>query len=283
MDHFHSLPVVALLLNVNKYLEHLMKLCSLPAENYWKSVFPDNPMPKALQNLLKPDGNMKALTDMVHYNTKVTDVLGVYIHYQHNVENLGFGNKDAAADGNMLQSQYHFQESSEKFPDVFKYFSLEAKSAEANLMKETIQNCEIPAIEGEKRYCATSLESLVDWSVSELGNKIPVFSNKAEKETQKQEFTIAKGVKKIGEKEIVCHKMKYAYAVFLRHSIEKSSAYSVPLVCADGTKSKLLAICHKYTPDWGPDHLAFQILKDKPGTIPVCHFLTRETLVWVPI
>ncbi|XWS71221.1 hypothetical protein CRYUN_Cryun03dG0120000 [Craigia yunnanensis] len=215
---------------------------ALPAKNYWKSVFPDTPMPKTLQNLLKPAGNMKALADMVHYNTKVTDLLGIYVHYQNpssrpkrekpgNMKalsdtvkeeteadravdsitsyggysspssrpggNKGFGNKDAAAEGNIIfffENQLRPESipfSSQKFPDILKYFSLEAKSAEANLMKETIRNCEIPAIKGEERYCATSLESLVDWSVSEFGKNIPVLSNEVEKETQNQEFTIA--------------------------------------------------------------------------------------------
>ena len=32
-------------------------------------------------------------------------------------------------------------------------------------MKETIQECEQPALEGDSRFCATSLESLVDFSI----------------------------------------------------------------------------------------------------------------------
>ncbi|KAK8545056.1 hypothetical protein V6N13_066371 [Hibiscus sabdariffa] len=265
-----------------------------PVQNYWKSVFPNTPMPKSLQILLNPSpstGNTKVLAEMVHSNTKVIDSLGSYSNYQINPSRTTKPDKDAEADGKaifFLENQLRLDAqsipfSSGKFPEIFKYFSLKPKSDEANLIKETIQKCEIPAMKGEQRYCATSLESLIDWTVSKLGKNIQVLSNDVEKETENRVFAIAGEAKKVGETEMVCHKLKYAYAVFLCHSIEKTTAYTVPLVSADGsTKAKLLAICHKDTSAWSPDHFAFQILKVKPGTVPVCHFLTKETLVWVP-
>ncbi|KAK6272621.1 hypothetical protein POUND7_009704 [Theobroma cacao] len=123
--------------------------------------------------------------------------------------------------------------STQKFPEILKYFSLEAKSAEANLLKQTIENCERPALDGEEKYCATSLESFVDSGVSKLGKSMQLLSNELEKETGNQEFTIGQGVKMMGGSEIVCHKMKYAYAVFLCHSIHETAVYTVPLVGAD--------------------------------------------------
>ncbi|WRX32795.1 BURP domain - like 10 [Theobroma cacao] len=113
--------------------------------------------------------------------------------------------------------------STQKFPEILKYFSLEAKSAEANLLKQTIENCERPALDGEEKYCATSLESFVDSGVSKLGKSMQLLSNEFEKETGNQEFTIGQGVKMMGGSEIVCHKMKYAYAVFLCHSIHETA------------------------------------------------------------
>ncbi|XVE63923.1 hypothetical protein DITRI_Ditri07aG0059800 [Diplodiscus trichospermus] len=172
--------------------------------------------------------------------------------------------------------------STQKFSEILKYFSLDAKSEEASLLKQTIENCERPAIGGEEKYCATSLESFVDSSVSRLGKNVQLLSNELEKETENPEFTIGQGVKMVGNSEIVCHKMNYAYAVFYCHSIDKTVAYTVPLVGADGTRVRSLAVCHKDTSAWSPEHLAFKILKVKPGTIPICHFLARETLVWVP-
>ena len=70
--------------------------------------------------------------------------------------------------------------------------------------------------------------------------------------------------------------------MFLCHSLDKTAVYKVPLVGKDGTKAKALAVCHKDTSAWNPKHMAFRGLKVKPGAVPICHFLMRENLVWVP-
>ncbi|CDP20906.1 unnamed protein product [Coffea canephora] len=56
----------------------------------------------------------------------------------------------------------------------------------------------------------------------------------------------------------------------------------VNLVGADGAKVKAVAVCHRDTSAWNPRHLAFQLLKVKPGTVPICHFLPEDHIVWVP-
>ncbi|KAK6235518.1 hypothetical protein SCA6_010855, partial [Theobroma cacao] len=282
---------------------------ALPAEMYWRSVFPNTAMPKALRNLLLPaavDKNM--LTDMAKSKDKMVDAFGNY-GYSNPSKEFPDGNTPTNNDVYFFESELHpgrkmklkelakkvskatfvprpvaesIPFSIQKFPEILKYFSLEAKSAEANLLKQTVENCERPAIDGEEKYCATSLESFIDSGVSKFGKNIQLLSNELEKETGNQEFTIGQGVKMMGESEIVCHKMKYAYAVFLCHSIDETAVYTVPLVGADGTRARALAVCHKDTSAWNPKHLAFHILKVKPGTVPICHFLARETLVWVP-
>ncbi|KAK8679679.1 hypothetical protein V6N13_145120 [Hibiscus sabdariffa] len=171
--------------------------------------------------------------------------------------------------------------STQKFAQVLHHFSLQPESAASKILKQTIEDCEAPAMEGEARYCATSLESFVDLGVSMLGQNIQLLSTELERETQNQEFSIGEGMKMVGKSEIVCHKMSYAYAVFLCHSIDKTDLYKVPLVGEDGTRAAALAVCHRDTSAWSPKHLAFQILKVEPGTVPVCHFLARDTLVWV--
>ncbi|RVW60511.1 BURP domain protein RD22 [Vitis vinifera] len=56
----------------------------------------------------------------------------------------------------------------------------------------------------------------------------------------------------------------------------------IPLVGVDGSKSKAMAACHSDTSAWHPQHVAFQVLKIKPGTVPVCHFLHNNAMVWIP-
>jgi hypothetical protein len=51
---------------------------------------------------------------------------------------------------------------------------------------------------------------------------------------------------------------------------------------ADGTNAKAVAVCHTDTSAWNPKHLAFQVLNVKPGTVPVCHFLPQDHVVWLP-
>ncbi|ESQ32102.1 hypothetical protein EUTSA_v10004736mg [Eutrema salsugineum] len=58
---------------------------------------------------------------------------------------------------------------SEKFSEILKTFSVKPGSGEAEMMKKTIEECEAKRVGGEEKYCATSLESMVDFSVSKLG------------------------------------------------------------------------------------------------------------------
>ncbi|GLT50699.1 hypothetical protein SLA2020_241660 [Shorea laevis] len=199
---------------------------SMPAEIYWNSVFPNTPMPKSLQDLL---GRLMKLPGFTKTENRATFL------------------PRAVADSMPF--------SSNKFSDILKLFSMEPKSAGTKVMKQNIDNCERESIEGEDKYCATSLESLIDHSVSRLGKKIQVLSTEVEKETKVEKFTIGK---------------------------DKTDVYRVPLVGSDGTKVKATAVCHKDTSAWNPKHSAFQVLKVKPGSVPICHFLAKETNVWVP-
>ena len=172
--------------------------------------------------------------------------------------------------------------SSNNLPEIYSEFSVKPGSTEAEVMKETIKECENPGIEGEEKECATSLESMIDFSTSKLGKNVQAISTEVES-TQMQKYTIKTGVKKMaGDKSVVCHKQNYAYAVFYCHATQTTRAYAVPLEGADGTNAKAVAVCHTDTSAWNPKHLAFQVLNVKPGTVPVCHFLPQDHVVWLP-
>ena len=172
--------------------------------------------------------------------------------------------------------------SSNKVNDVFAKFSIKPESEEANIVKNTLNECEDTSIKGEEKYCATSLESMVDFSTSKLGKNVAVLSTEVDQETGLQQYTIAPGVKKVsGDNAVVCHKQSYPYAVFYCHKTETTRTYSVPLEGANGIRVKAVAVCHTDTSQWNPKHLAFEVLKVKPGTVPVCHFLPEDHVVWV--
>lgn len=58
--------------------------------------------------------------------------------------------------------------SSNKMIDILNRFSIQPNSREAETMRKTIKECEQPGIQGEEKFCATSLESMVDFSISKL-------------------------------------------------------------------------------------------------------------------
>lgn len=172
--------------------------------------------------------------------------------------------------------------SSGKFSEIASHFSIERDSQEAQTMVETIKQCEEPAIKGEAKECVTSLESMIDFATSKLGTRARALATEVKKEAVKQQYTIAPGVHKLASaKSVACHSEAYPYAVYYCHETPDSSAYTVPLVGEDKTRVDAVAVCHKDTSQWNPKHLAFQVLKVKPGSVPICHFIPEDHIVWV--
>lgn len=174
--------------------------------------------------------------------------------------------------------------SSSKVENILNLFSIKEGTEEYEIVKNTISECEENGIKGEEKLCVTSLESMVDFTTSKLGNNVEAVSTEVKKESSDlQEYVMAKGVKKLGEKNkaVVCHKESYPYAVFYCHKTDSTKVYSVPLEGVDGSRVKAVAVCHTDTSQWNPKHLAFQVLNVQPGTVPVCHFLPQDHVVWV--
>ncbi|XP_076932269.1 BURP domain protein RD22-like isoform X1 [Bidens hawaiensis] len=175
--------------------------------------------------------------------------------------------------------------SSNKLPQIYDEFSVKPDSVEAEMMKQTLNECENTGINGEEKYCATSLESMVDFSTTKLGKNVRAISTEVNAKFSTcplQKYKI-KVVKKLAAKKaVVCHKQSYPYAVFYCHKTVSTKVYAVSMVGADGTKVKAVAVCHTDTAKWNPKHLAFQVLKVKPGTVPICHFLPEDHVVSVP-
>ncbi|KAL6006245.1 hypothetical protein ACLOJK_040291 [Asimina triloba] len=167
-------------------------------------------------------------------------------------------------------------------PEILNEFSLEPESEEAQAIKETIETCNGPANKGEEKFCATSQDSMVGFARTRLGANVQALRTTVEKETSNQEYTVAAGVHEMkNRKSVACHQQTFVYPVYYCHETAATSAYVVPLVGKDGSEVKAVAVCHKDTSSWNPKHLAFQLLKVKPGAVPVCHFLPQDHVVWV--
>jgi len=147
------------------------------------------------------------------------------------------------------RSLYHFRVT-KYIPEILNYFALQVNSKEAQVIRYEIGGCDEPNMEGEEKLCATSLESLIDFSVERLGQNVRVLPIDAGK---KQEYTVSAKATMIGDhKAAVCHKMRYPYAAHYCHVIADTEIYEVPLVGADGTKVKAVTVCHLNTSAWSP-------------------------------
>ncbi|GJS35591.1 BURP domain protein RD22-like protein [Tanacetum coccineum] len=173
---------------------------------------------------------------------------------------------------------------SNKLPQIYNEFSIKPDSAEAEIIKQTLNYCENKDIQGVDNKCVTSLESMVDFGITSLGKKLKAISTeiKTKKSSPPQKYTVERATKLSSNKSIVCHKKNYAYAVFFCHKSVTTRVYAVSLMGVDGTKVKAVAVCYTDTANWSPKQLAFLARKVKPGSMPVCHFLSENHVVWVP-
>ncbi|XP_028752995.1 BURP domain protein RD22 isoform X2 [Neltuma alba] len=280
----------------------------LSPEMYWKSKLPNTLMPEPLKDLLHPTGfstsmlvivGLKGIDKLlivyprILYGNRIFQLLQrkTQLHYNNSNESLFFLEKDLKAGHKMNLLFVHTSNHASFLPrQVVKSipfssskFAVKPGSVAAEFMEITMEVCEEPGMKGEEKYCATSLESMVDFVTLKLGNSVNALSTGTMNQTKElEEYTIMHRVKKVAETQVVCHKLNYAYAVFYCHKIENTVAYAVPLEGADGSRMEALSVCHRDTSHWDSNHLAFQLLKVKPGSVPVCHFLYQNTVMWVP-
>ncbi|XP_031472911.1 BURP domain-containing protein 5-like [Nymphaea colorata] len=176
--------------------------------------------------------------------------------------------------------------SSSNLATILEMFSIEPHSEHASLARETLDDCETPALKGELKYCATSLESMIDFAVAEFGtNEIHAAVTSVvnrDEEVKARTYKVGVGGGRVMSRKVVtCHNMMFPYAVFYCHNLAWTRAYMVPLVAEDGSRVNAIALCHFDTSNWNPGHASFRVLGVKPGTVPICHFILKD-LAWVP-
>lgn len=178
--------------------------------------------------------------------------------------------------------------SSNKLLEILTRIQVKPTSATASVMNKTLIECEGPTLDGESKHCATSLESMVEFIMLSLGTRdvqasSTTITEKSGNFEAKKTYNFASvGVHALGRDELVaaCHLQPYPYAVFYCHTTEKTKAYTIALEGNDGTKVEAIAVCHCDTSKWNPKHLSFQVLKVKPGSVPVCHFMPEDDVLW---
>ncbi|EEF30893.1 BURP domain protein RD22 [Ricinus communis] len=282
---------------------------SLPAESYlqsssssevyWRNHLPYTVLPRKLHNLLGTSIN-KAFT------FQPSDALGYKIYVNsnakpspHNItlfflpKSLFLGNKmqlNFPIPGNKVQLLP--RKVADKFPltseTVLQFSTMFNYSNEQlSLANMTIQACSGSPISGERKSCVSSLESMVDVCVENVGQGVGVqamMNEIAEEHNEIREYDVAGYNKLLGSsRPLACHQRAFPFAIFYCHVAKESEVYNVSLKRHDNVgsqESAVMVICHKDTHAWDVNHVAFKILKVKPGTS-VCHFIDSSSVIFM--
>ncbi|XP_050363044.1 BURP domain-containing protein BNM2A-like [Argentina anserina] len=179
--------------------------------------------------------------------------------------------------------------STSNLPYLLEFFSFPPDSPQAKAIEYTLTQCDLEPIKGESKFCATSLESMVEFATALFGSgtqlKVLTTSPLSNSATLLQNYIVLETPNEIlAPRMIACHTMPYPYAVFYCHSQEsQNKLYQVLLGGENGERIHAAAVCHMDTSQWDRSHVSFQVLGSEPGTSPVCHFFPSDNLVWVPL
>ncbi|KAK1321529.1 BURP domain-containing protein 3 [Acorus calamus] len=314
MDSKFTVPLILLLSIVAAARVPLSSSDRSPfaAEAHWKTVLPDTAMPVVINELLHPSKEGRSTGNIIVDSGSNQNYQYVKLNFRREIPDatLFFLEDDLKRPGTrmhiqltkrMSDSAVFLPQSEAKsipfstadLPNTLSRFSIQPKSKLALLMQQTLLQCEAPPLRSEVKHCATSLESIVDFTVNELGtNKgVQAMTTVLEDRTAAPEnspykwYTVAGTAKEVSDaktKTVNCHPVTYAYVSYYCHSLARTRTYVVPFVGDDGTKAEAMVVCHTDTSRWDPNHISFQMLRGvKPGTVPICHTLAEDTLVWM--
>lgn len=293
-----------------------------PTLSYWHRQLPTTPIPDALQQLIFPFSSQKKseLLNAIREGNKVSSTEKtpeVLVHYRSEADDnaiiadpslsaMFFLEEDFRTGAKLTLYRKNLKRSSpdsrifflprrlaeaipfssDKLSVALEMLNITQGSQTALDMKETLQLCESPAISGEIKYCPTSLESMIDYATSTLGtSSVSVLETDVPCNLNSQRYTIT-GIpfqSKSGLKSAICHSLIYPYAVYYCHQIHQTTAARVSLKGDDGSTGEGAAVCHNDTSAWNPQHLAFKVLKVKPGGAAICHLVSGENVLWVPV
>ncbi|VFQ97739.1 unnamed protein product [Cuscuta campestris] len=176
---------------------------------------------------------------------------------------------------------HSFSLSSKNLTSILKRLSIPPHSAEARQIQDVLKGCE-GGLAVEHRKCVTSLEDMVDFALVYTGSKnVGVYENEITVEGETEEFAVGR-TKMVGRKVVVCHKDMFPHAVYYCHNLEGTMGFEASLLgLRKGVKGgKVMVACHSETSTWNPRHLAFQVLKIKPGEGTICHVIDDNSIMW---
>ncbi|KAF7052076.1 hypothetical protein CFC21_060230 [Triticum aestivum] len=174
--------------------------------------------------------------------------------------------------------------SASSLPTALARLGVANNSVQAANMEETLYMCDLPPKAGEAKFCATSLEALVEGTMAALGtrNVRPMASDLPRSGAPKQPYAVRAVHPVDGSSFVSCHDHNYPYTVYMCHNTPATRAYMVEMEGAhSGLAVTVAAICHTDTSHWDAEHFSFKVLGTKPGDGPICHYLPYGHNVWV--
>ncbi|XP_040383148.1 BURP domain-containing protein 13-like isoform X2 [Oryza brachyantha] len=169
-------------------------------------------------------------------------------------------------------------------PGVLALFGVAPDSARAAGMRETLRMCEWPTLAGESKFCATSLEALVEGAMAALGTRdvAALTSTLPRGGSPPQAYTVRAVLPVEGSAFVACHDQEYPYTVYRCHTTGPARAYMVEMEGSRGGGAvvTVVTVCHTDTSRWNPEHVSFKLLGTKPGGSPVCHLMPYGHIVW---
>ncbi|KAL6619737.1 hypothetical protein ACP70R_034876 [Stipagrostis hirtigluma subsp. patula] len=196
--------------------------------------------------------------------------------------------------------------STKNFTDIMSKFAPMSFTM-AGRVWSTLHTCEHPhPLEGERQACATSVESMVELAMSVVGTRdVRAFSSSRDVPSEglapppSRRYAVAavRAVTAPGvpATTMTCHGVTFPYAVFYCHAVNPTRVYEVTLrrstdeedggagagaVAVD--EMRVLAVCHLDTSRFDPENPYFVARGLKPGDAAVCHFLSRDSVLWAP-
>ncbi|KAK4487604.1 hypothetical protein RD792_005745 [Penstemon davidsonii] len=174
--------------------------------------------------------------------------------------------------------------STNELPELKRAFQVEDNSTMESVLVNALSECERVPSPGETKQCVGSIEDMIDFVVSVLGNNVVVRTTDNVKGSR-QDVVLGR-VKGINggrvTKSVSCHQSLFPYLLYYCHSVPKVRVYEADILEVE-TKVKInhgVAICHIDTSAWSQSHGAFVALGSGPGLIEVCHWIFENDMTW---
>ncbi|CAO2819092.1 unnamed protein product [Amaranthus hypochondriacus] len=174
--------------------------------------------------------------------------------------------------------------SSSKLAQLRDSFKGKQNSTLEQLILNALGDCERPPSPNETKRCVASLEDMIDFTISVLGDNVVVRTTEnVNGSTKRVVIGSVKGING-GEvtKSVSCHQSLLPYLLYYCHSVPKVRVYEAEILDIE-SKAKInngVAICHLDTSAWSAGHAAFLALGSGPGLIEVCHWIFENDMTW---